>query len=116
VPALFCGGGIGLLAGLTGTGGGIFLTPLVLFLRWAPARFAAGISAAFVLANSMSGLAGNFAALQRLPPELPLWLGTVALGGIVGAELGARRLGVPALRRALAVVLLVAGLKLIFIG
>jgi uncharacterized protein len=116
IPAVVVGGGIGLLSGLVGTGGGIFLTPLILFAGWSGARTAAGISSAFILANSVSGLLGNVAAVQSLPPALPIWLGAVAAGGMIGAELGARRLGTVGLRRALAVVLLVAGLKLIFLG
>ena len=115
-PAAIAGAGIGLLSGLTGTGGGIFLTPLILFAGWADVRVAAGISAAFILANSISGLLGNVSSVKALPPELPIWLIAVAVGGLIGAELGARRLGRPALRRALAVVLVVAGLKLIFLG
>jgi uncharacterized protein len=116
IPAVVVGAGIGLLAGLTGTGGGIFLTPLLVLVGWAGARVASGISAAFILANSISGLLGNFASVHAIPPALPLWLAAVAVGGLAGAELGARRLGVPALRRALGVVLVVAGLKLIFLG
>ncbi len=116
VPAVLAGGTIGLLAGLTGTGGGIFLTPLIVLGGWAGPRMAAGISAAFILGNSIAGLAGNFSAVGSLPPELPLWLGVVALGGLIGSELGARRLSTVDLRRALAVVLVIAGLKLIFIG
>lgn len=116
VPAVGVGGAIGLLSGLVGTGGGIFLTPLLLFLRWSGTRAAAGISAAFILANSISGLLGNVAAVATLPPALPIWLIAVAAGGLVGAEAGARRLGTVGFRRALAAVLLVAGLKLIFIG
>lgn len=116
LPAIGVGGVVGLLSGLIGTGGGIFLTPLMLFARWSGARAAAGISSAFILANSISGLLGNVAAVQALPPALPIWLVAVAAGGLIGAELGARRLGTVGLRRMLAVVLLVAGLKLIFIG
>jgi uncharacterized membrane protein YfcA len=116
VPAVGIGGVIGLLSGLVGTGGGIFLTPLLLFARWSGARTAAGISAAFILANSISGLLGNVAAVASLPSALPIWLLAVAAGGLVGAEAGARRLGTVGLRRALALVLVVAGLKLIFIG
>lgn len=115
-PAVAVGGMIGLLSGLVGTGGGIFLTPLMLFLHWSGARAAAGISSAFILANSISGLLGNVAAVAALPPALPIWLIAVAGGGLIGAELGARRLGTVGLRRALAVVLLVAGIKLIFLG
>jgi uncharacterized membrane protein YfcA len=114
--ALIAGAGIGLLAGLTGTGGGIFLTPLIVLAGWAQPRIAAGISAAFILANSIAGLAGNLAALVALPAELPLYLVVVAVGGLIGSELGARRLNTTNLRRALAVVLVIAGLKLIFLG
>ncbi|MEX0625865.1 MAG: sulfite exporter TauE/SafE family protein [Chloroflexota bacterium] len=113
--AVATGSGIGLLAGLTGTGGGIFLTPLLLAAGWAGTRFAAGTSAAFILANSISGLAGNLASVGSLPPALPLWLGAVAIGGAVGSQLGSRRMPAPWIRRALAAVLLVAGLKLIFL-
>jgi len=116
MPAVVAGAGIGLLSGLTGTGGGIFLTPLILFAGWSEARVAAGISAAFSLANSISGLLGNVASVQALPPALPVWLLAAGAGGVLGAELGARRLGTPALHRALAVVLVIAGLKLIFLG
>jgi uncharacterized membrane protein YfcA len=116
VPAAFAGGAIGLLSGLTGTGGGIFLTPLILFAGWAGPRVAAGLSAAFILANSVAGLLGNVASVRSLPPELPIWLVAVAAGGSIGAELGARRFGSVALRRALALVLVVAALKLIFLG
>jgi len=115
-PALASGAGIGLLSGLTGTGGGIFLTPLILFARWSEARVAAGISAAFILANSIAGLLGNVASVPALPPSLPILLLCAAAGGLRGAELGARRLGSPALRRVLAVVLVIAGLKLMFLG
>jgi uncharacterized membrane protein YfcA len=109
------GAGIGLLAGLTGTGGGIFLTPLLVLLAWAPTRAAAGLSGAFILANSISGLAGVLVGGITLPPELPIWIGAVATGGIVGSWLGAARFSVLSLRRALAVVLVVAAAKLVFL-
>jgi uncharacterized membrane protein YfcA len=113
--AIASGAGIGLLAGLTGTGGGIFLTPLLLAAGWAGTRFAAGTSAAFILANSISGLAGNLASVGSLPSAIPLWLGAAAVGGAIGSQLGSRQLPSAWIRRALAVVLLVAGLKLIFL-
>lgn len=116
VPAVASGGVIGLLSGLVGTGGGIFLTPLLLFARWSGARAAAGMSSAFILGNSISGLLGNVAAVQALPAALPLWLVSVAAGGLIGSEIGTRRLGTVGLRRMLSVVLVVAGLKLIFLG
>ncbi len=107
---------LGLLSGLTGTGGGIFLTPVLLFARWAETRAAAGASSVFILANSVAGLAGNVAGIGALPPAIPLWLIAVAAGAVVGSRLGTRRLAVPTLRRALAAVLVIAGLKLIVLG
>ena len=115
VGAVLSGAVIGVLAGLTGTGGGIFLTPLMLAAGWAGTRFAAGTSAIFILANSISGLAGNVASVGNVPDSIPIWLAAVAVGGVIGAELGSRRLPAPWLRRGLALVLLVAGLKLIFL-
>jgi uncharacterized membrane protein YfcA len=113
VPAVISGGGIGLLSGLTGTGGGIFLTPLLLFMNWAETRQSAGVSAAFIFVNSLAGLAGNLSSVRGLPAALPLWALTAGVGGLLGSELGSRYLGGVALRRMLAAVLLVAGLKLI---
>ena len=114
VGAVLWGAAIGMLAGLTGTGGGIFLSPLLLFMGWAETRATGGVAAVFILANSAAGLAGNPGSLGNLPPQLPLWASTVVVGGIVGAEVGSRRIGTPMFRRLLGVVLLVAGAKLIF--
>lgn len=111
--AAICGAVIGLLAGLTGTGGGIFLSPLLLFAGWAETRNTGGVSAAFILANSASGLAGNLASVRYLPPEIPVWALAVMVGGLIGSELGSRRIGVPAFRKLLALVLVIAGTKLI---
>lgn len=108
------GGALGLLAGLTGTGGGIFLSPLILLLRWEEPRRTSGVVAAFILVNSAAGLAGNLASVQRLPPELPWLAGAVGFGALAGVLLGSRWLPRSALLRALAVVLAIAGWKLIF--
>jgi uncharacterized membrane protein YfcA len=109
---LIAGLGIGTLAGLSGTGGGIFLTPLLLFLGWVATRNAAAVTAPFVLVNSLAGLSGQAATLERLPPALPWWLAAVALGALIGTQLGTRRLAVEHLRRALGLVLLIAAYKL----
>ena len=114
VAAILCGAGIGLLAGLTGTGGGIFLSPLLLLMGWAETRETGGVSAVFILVNSLAGLAGNPGSLEHLPDQLPLWAGAAVIGGLFGAELGSRRIGTPTFRKLLGVVLLVAGAKLIF--
>jgi uncharacterized protein len=114
LPALASGAGIGLLSGLTGTGGGIFLSPLLMCMGWAEMRETAGVSAAFILVNSLAGLAGNLASMWSLPTALPIWATAAVTGGIVGTELGSRKLSSHTLRYLLAAVLVVAGLKLIF--
>ena len=113
VPALCIGAGIGLLSGLTGTGGGIFLSPLLLFLGWARTRMTSGVSAAFILLNSIAALAGTTFALSALPPAIPLWLLAATVGGLLGTQLGTRILPIPALRYALSLVLVIAGAKLL---
>ena len=113
--AVAIGAIIGLLSGLTATGGGIFLTPLLLLTGWAGARTAAGASAAFNLVNSIAGLAGQLSSLASLPEALPWWAAAAGLGGLIGAEYGCRRLGNAAIRRVLATVLVVAGVKLILV-
>lgn len=107
------GAGIGLLSGLTGTGGGIFLSPLAIFLRWSTPREVSGVSAAFILVNSIAGLAGNVASVGALPRETGIYLAAVIVGGLIGTHLGVSRLPTPALFRALAAVLVIAALKLI---
>jgi uncharacterized membrane protein YfcA len=112
--ALIGGASIGLLAGLTGVGGGIFLSPLLLLAGWATVRQTAGVSVAFILVNSIAGLAGNLASVQYLPPQIPLLALTVAVGGIIGSQLGSRHLAPILLRYLLAVVLVMAGCKMIY--
>ena len=116
VPAVGIGAAIGLLSGLTGTGGGIFLSPVLLFAGWAETRAASGLAAPFILGNSIAGLAGNFSRLASLPSTLPLWIGAVVVGAVIGSEIGNRRGRTFLLRRALSVVLVIAGLKLLFLG
>lgn len=116
VPAVVVGGAIGLFSGLTGTGGGIFLSPLLLLVGWATTRQASGVASGFILVNSIAGLAGNVSAVGAVPSALPLWLGAVLIGAVLGAEFGSRRASPPQLRIALSAVLVIAGLKLIFIG
>jgi len=114
-PAMTSGAAIGLLAGLTGTGGGIFLSPLLLFTGWSGTRETGGVSAAFILVNSASGLAGNLTSVGALPREVWLWTAIVIVGGAIGSDLGSRRVAVATFRRLLAAVLVVAGLKLLLL-
>lgn len=113
VVALPVGAGLGVLAGLTGTGGGIFLSPLILLLGWEDARRTSGVAAAFILINSAAGLAGNYASLGHLPSGLPVLAGAVAVGAIIGSWLGSRRLDKRRVLQGLGLVLLIAGAKLV---
>lgn len=111
---LLAGAGIGLLSGLTGVGGGIFLSPLALFLGWGRVREVSGVAALFILVNSLAGLAGFFTRHGLvLPDGLPWWALAVVVGGWAGAELGSRRLPPSFLQKVLALVLLVAGGKML---
>jgi uncharacterized membrane protein YfcA len=105
---------LGLLAGLTGTGGGIFLSPLIILMAWEEPRHTSGVVSAFIFLNSAAGLAGNVASVGHLPRELPLFLLSVAAGAVVGTWLGVERLPRPWLLRTLGLVLTIAGAKLLF--
>jgi uncharacterized protein len=109
--ALGVGAGLGLLSGLTGTGGGIFLTPLVIFMGWARTIVASGISAPFILVNSFFGLLGNFSATQNLPAFVLPLAGAALVGGTIGSYLGSKKLPHTAIKRLLAIVLAIAGVK-----
>lgn len=105
---------LGLLAGLTGTGGGIFLSPLIILNAWEEPRHTSGVVAAFIFLNSAAGLAGNAASVGHLPGELPIFLGSVLAGALLGTWLGVERLPRPWLLRTLGAVLVIAGAKLLY--
>lgn len=114
VPSLggaVTGGAIGLLSGLTGTGGGIFLSPMLLFFGWAGPRSGAGLVAPFILVNSAAGLAGNIYAVQRIPAELPWYMLAALLGAAAGTQLGIRWASPVTLQRILGAVLIIAAAK-----
>jgi uncharacterized membrane protein YfcA len=112
--AMVIGGGLGLLSGLTGVGGGIFLSPLLLILGWAGTKQTSAVAAPFILVNSIAGIAGAFLVhTATLPGHLWILACAVLVGGWLGAEYGSRRFTNPLIRRMLAVVLAVAGAKMI---
>jgi uncharacterized membrane protein YfcA len=112
--AMVAGLAIGFLSGLTGVGGGIFLSPLLLYMGWAETRATSGVAAPFILVNSIAGLLGHMSSVAQLPPNIPVWGAAVVLGGWIGASYGSRRAPAPVLRQLLALVLVVASVKLIF--
>ena len=112
--AFLIGAALGFVSGLVGVGGGIFLTPILLLMNWTETKKAAGISALFILVNSISGLLGNYAQVLQLPPSVWFWVIAAIVGGVIGSTLGSYRFNSLTLRRVLAVGLLIAGAKLIF--
>jgi uncharacterized membrane protein YfcA len=111
---LLIGAILGFISGLVGVGGGIFLTPILLLMNWTETKKAAGISALFILVNSISGLLGNYAQVLKLPAAVYVWIIAAIIGGIIGSTLGSYRFNSLVLRRVLAVGLTIAGAKLIF--
>ena len=114
VKAVTIGSVIGLLSGITGTGGGIFLSPLIIWLGWVSVKQASGTVAAFIFVNSIAGLLGNFQSTRSLPSELPIFLIAVLLGAFIGTRFGISKFSSTAIKRALGFVLLIAGAKFIF--
>ena len=111
--ALPVGGVLGFVSGVTGVGGGIFLSPLLLLLNWTTMRGSAAIAAAFILVNSIAGIAGYATTTQQWPEGIPVLIVAAVAGAIVGSELCVRRLAPDQLRKVLATVLAIAGLKMI---
>lgn len=114
--ALVAGAVLGLLAGLTGIGGGVFLSPLLLFLRWVPVKTTGGIAAAFIVLNSLAGLAGLGSRMTGV--EWRLFALALPAGGaaLLGTHLGARRWSATAFGRVLALVLVFAGGRLLWVA
>ena len=114
--AMAIGAAMGLLSGLTGVGGGIFLSPLLLMLGWAGTKQTSAVAAPFILVNSIAGLAAGFVAgTASLPSSTWILAAAVLAGGWLGAEYGSRRFTNPVVRRVLAVVLGVAGAKMVLV-
>jgi uncharacterized membrane protein YfcA len=110
--ALILGAAIGLLSGLTGVGGGIFLSPVLLLMHWTKTKETSGVSAAFILVNSIAGLLGNISAISFIPGGISYWAPAALIGGWLGTELGTRVLPISEIRKWLSLVLVLAGLKL----
>ena len=117
-PIWLCaiGAALGFVAGMTGIGGGIFLSPLLILTGWQEPRMTSGAAAVFILANSVLGLLGHLSSTRLIPPQAAVLGATAIAGGLVGSWLGVHRLRPMALRRVHAVVLLLSGAKLLIEG
>ena len=111
--ALPLGAAIGLVSGLVGVGGGIFLSPLLILLRWSDAHTAAAVSALFILMNSTAGVVGAGMQGEVVPPDAWHWMAAAGMGALAGSWTGASRLGPRWLQRVLGGVLVLAFFKLI---
>ncbi len=112
--AVGAGAGIGLFSGIVGVGGGIFLSPIAILLRWMTAKEASAVAAVFILGNSLAGLAGRVTAhTLSLPTAVMPCIPCALAGGLVGSYIGAQKLDNRRLQSVLGVVLLVAAVKLI---
>lgn len=114
VAALAIGAAIGLLSGLTGVGGGIFLSPVLLIMHWARTKETSGVAVAFILVNSIAGLLGHVSSLALVPHQIIYWAPAAIIGGWIGTILGTRVLPVAGIRRWLSAVLVLAGAKLLW--
>ena len=112
--AVFIGVLIGLLSGLTGTGGGIFLSPLIIFLGWTSVKGASGTAAVFILFNSISGLLGNVSSVHSVPDEIFVYVFAVLIGTLIGTHLGIKKHNQLAVKKTLGAVIIIAGFKFIF--
>ena len=120
LAGIIIGAAIGLVSGMIGVGGGIFLTPLLLLARWSETKTAAAVSVLFILVNSFAGLLGNYmfgrgTHILELPSQVWIWISVAVVGGLIGSTLGSKKFDSMTLRRVLAVVLLFAGVKLIIV-
>ncbi len=112
---LLVGGAIGFFSGLIGIGGGVILTPVILFLHWGKMKEAAAVSALFIWVNSASGLIGQLSSGVTLSTKSFVFVAIAIIGGIFGGYLGSKKINNHGLRYVLAVVLLFASVKLIMV-
>ncbi|MCK7530327.1 MAG: sulfite exporter TauE/SafE family protein [Marinilabiliales bacterium] len=109
------GGAIGLISGLIGVGGGIFLSPIIISAKWTTVKKASGIAAMFILCNSVAGLSGHLAGLNKIDHYIIYWIPAVVLGGLLGSHLGTVKLNTKVIIACLFLVLLTAGLKFLLV-
>jgi uncharacterized protein len=106
---------VGLISGLIGVGGGIFLSPILIITNTATVKNASGIAALFILVNSIAGLLGKLSSLGKIDHHIAYWIVAVVIGGVAGSYLGTMKFNNKVILTCLFLVLLTAGLKFIFV-
>jgi uncharacterized protein len=113
--AVFIGAGIGFLSGMIGIGGGIILSPLILFLGWGTIKQTAAVSALFIFVNSIAGITGVLLKGNNISPVIYEWLIVAFLGGLLGAYYARKNFSNQLLKQLLGIVLIIASIKLLFV-
>jgi uncharacterized membrane protein YfcA len=116
--SLSVGAAIGILSGMVGIGGGIFLAPILYLMKWGTARQIAAACSLFILVNSLSGLAGQLTKLSDLAileTALPYWplIVSVFVGGQIGSWIGSDRLNANWMKRLTAALILYVAARLL---
>jgi uncharacterized membrane protein YfcA len=111
--ALLIGAIIGLFSGMIGIGGGIILSPIILLMHWADMKKTAAVSALFIFVNSIAGFSGLFTKGFEFKTEMGLMIVLALIGGIAGSYFGANKFKSEFLNKILAIVLIIASIKLI---
>jgi uncharacterized protein len=106
---------IGLISGLIGVGGGIFLSPIIIAANWTTIKKASGVAAMFILCNSLAGISGHLIGLNKVDNNIIYWIIAVILGGLLGSHLGTVKLNNKIIIACLFLVLLTAGLKFLLV-
>lgn len=118
--SLFSGGSIGFLAGIVGIGGGIFLAPILYFLKWGTEKQIAVACCLFIFTNSISGLVGQLSKVRQsglLDLALPYWplILAVFIGGQIGSFIATKKLNSKGIRTLTALLILYVSLRLLFV-
>lgn len=112
---LVTGAAIGFFSGMIGIGGGIILSPAILLMGWGRMKETAAVSALFIFVNSVSGMSGYLLKGSSVSPQSFVLAGIALIGGVVGAQIGSRKMNTIQLRYMLAFVLIIASVKLFMV-
>jgi uncharacterized membrane protein YfcA len=112
IIALAIGALLGFFSGMIGIGGGIILSPVLIIFHWANVKESAAASSLFILVNSISGMAAIISDGFGYDNKMLIWIVTGIAGALAGSYIGSQRLNQGKLRYVLAVILLMASLKL----